>query len=150
MKYLFFIPSCFYGTHYKHDDKHFIYDLVRKICEAKYNSSPPPVLWGNGNQKRELIYVDDAVDIVLNSLNMNNEIINLSSEYCYSIKKYAKIICNIIDYDFKQVQFDVTKFVGAYEKSLVTDKIKDYEFTNPQSVLQEVCSYYIDNYMVKK
>jgi GDP-L-fucose synthase len=150
MKYLFFVPSCFYGTHYKQDDKHFIYDLIRKICEAKHNNAPPPILWGNGNQKRELIYVDDAVDIVFDSLNKNNEIINLSSKYCYSIKRYAKIICNIVDYDFSQIQFDVTKFVGAHEKSLVTEKIKDYCFTTPKDGLKSVSSYYMNNYMAKK
>lgn len=151
MEYSFYVPSCLYGANYDQGDKHFIYDILRKICDAKFNDNEPVTLWGNGHQKRELIYVDDAVDIVISQLTTtSNDIINLSTGNDYSIRHYAKVICDLIDYDFEKIEFDVTKFVGAREKKLVVDKIKDFSFTSPEEGLRVLADYYIDNYMEKK
>ena len=147
MKYLFYIPSCLYGPRYDKGDKHFIYDISRKICDAKYLNSPPPVLWGNGHQKRELIYVEDAVDVILKFLHKNNEIINLSTGVDYSIREYAKNICDIIDYDFDNIKFDLTKFVGAKQKKLVVEKIKGFGFIDPKAGLKNLIDFYTKNYM---
>ena len=149
MKYLFFVPSCLYGTDYDKNDKHFIYDILRKICDAKYVGSPTPVLWGNGHQRRELIYVDDAAEIVLKCLELENEVINLSTGKDYSIRDYAKIICKIVDYNFGNIEFDVTKFVGAREKKMAINKIKNSNFTKPEEALRSVINYYINNHMNK-
>jgi len=151
MNYTFYVPSCLYGPDYDKGDKHFIYDITRKICDAKYHNTEPVILWGNGHQKRELIFVEDAVDVVLESLTCkNNEIINLSTGKDNSIREYAKTICDIIGYDFKKIQFDVTKFVGAREKKLIVDKIKDFPFTYPPKGLKILSKFYIDNYMDEK
>ena len=72
----------------------------------------------------------------MSSLWKNNEIINLSTGKDNSIREYAKTICDIIGYDFKKIQFDVTKFVGAREKKLIVDKIKDFPFTYPPKGLK--------------
>jgi len=146
MKYLFFVPSCLYGTDYDYGDKHFIYDILQKICNGKFNDALP-VLWGNGHQKRDLILVDDAVEIILEYLKLENEIINLSTGKDYSIREYAKIICEIINYDFSNINFDITKFVGARQKKLVVEKIKDFNFTKPEDGLKKVINFYIKNYM---
>ena len=149
MKYLFFVPSCFYGANYDKDDKHFIYDILKKVCNAKYNNAPSPVLWGNGHQTRQLIFIDDAVNIVLDSLHLENEVINLSTGKDYSIRDYAKIICDIVDYNFDKIEFDVTKPVGAKEKKMIVNKIKNFNFTAPQGALDSVVDYYKKNYMKK-
>jgi GDP-L-fucose synthase len=146
MKYLFFVPSCLYGTEYDYGDKHFIYDILQKICNGKFNNTAPS-LWGNGHQRRDLILVDDAVDIILEYLEVENEIINLSTGKDCSIREYAKIICKIIDYDFNKINFDVTKFVGAQQKMLVVEKIKDFNFTNHEDSLRKIIDFYIKNYM---
>lgn len=150
MQYTFYVPSCLYGADYDKGDKHFIYDILRKICDAKFCGKEPVALWGNGHQKRELIFVEDAVDVVLSRLDASaNEIVNLSTGNDYSIRHYAKIICNLIDYEFNKIEFDVTKFVGAREKQLVVDKVKDFEFTPPEIGLKVLSDFYINNYMEK-
>jgi len=147
MKYLFFVPSCLYGPQYDEGDKHFIYDISRKLCDAKYLDTAPPILWGTGHQKRELIYVEDAVDIVINFLDRENEIINLSTGKDYSIREYAKNICDIIDYDFNNITFDLTKFVGAKEKKLIVEKVKNFDFIELKSGLKNLIDFYTKNYM---
>ena len=147
MKYMFYVPSCLYGPSYDKGDKHFIYDISRKLCDAKFLNSDPPTLWGDGHQKRELIYVEDAVNIILNFLHRENEIVNLSTGIDYSIREYAKNICEIIDYDFSNIKFDLTKFVGAKQKKLIVEKVKDHNFTDPKVGLTRMIEFYIKNYM---
>ena len=80
MKYSFLIPSVFYGPGYDLDDKHFIFDLIRKIVEAK-EGGPAVELWGDGTQTRELIFIEDAVNIIINAMVWNLDIVNLHLTY---------------------------------------------------------------------
>ena len=122
---------------------------MKKICNAKYNNETA-VLWGDGYQKRELIYVKDAVNILLEKLPIDNEIINLSSGQPHSMRKYASTICNLIDYDFSKIEFDTTKPVGAREKKFIINKLKNTVFTNIEEGIQDVIDFYINNYMEAK
>ena len=131
-----------YGPNYELEDKHFIFDLIRKICDAKYLNIEPVVLWGNGEQRRELIYVDDCVDIIINSLDKDNDVINLSTGNDNSIKDYARTICNIVDYDFNKIVFDENQFVGAKSKKIKNTKNKDFIFTDIQTGLVNTINYY--------
>ena len=152
MNYMFYVPSCLYGPNYREDDKHFIYDLIRKICTAESDPSKVATLWGDGHQRRELIYIEDAVDILLDNLERENEIINLSTGADHSIREYAMAICDSVGYNFDKIQFDPDQFVGAKQKKLVVncDKLKDCEFTSYKEGLQRTISYYTDNYAKSK
>jgi len=141
MKYVYFIPSTLYGEKYDLDDKHFIFDLIRKISGAK-ESGRPPVLWGTGDQRRDLLYSRDAIRLILSTLNTNNQVINLCSGNNYSIKEYAQIICDIIDFDFNKIEFDKNAFVGAMSKNLVNTFYKDAEFTSINEGLKNTIQYF--------
>src|SRR6185436_13243299 len=60
--YLTLVPSTLYGPGYHTDGRqmHFIFDLIRKILRGKIYGEKV-VLWGDGHQKRELIFIDDFV-----------------------------------------------------------------------------------------
>lgn len=151
MKYVYLIPSTMYGTDYDLKDKHFIFDLIRKICDAKYLGIEPVILWGTGEQRRELIYVNDCVDIIIDSMRKENEVINLSTGNDYSIKEYANKICDIINYDFNKIMFDTSQFVGAQSKKIENTKNKEFKFTNIDDGLAKTIEYYINNkYEIKK
>jgi GDP-L-fucose synthase len=147
MKYSFFIPSTLYGENYDLHDRHFIYDLIRKICTAKYKGEEPVVLWGTGDQRRELIYVRDAIKVILNKVNDDDRVINLSTGIDFSIKDYARTICDIVDYDFDKITFDTTKLVGAKEKKIYNGKIKDQDFTDLRDGLKKTVDFYLESYM---
>ena len=100
MDFRYLIPSVFYGPQYDLNDKHFIFDLIRKIVNAK-NGGDKVVLWGDGNQTRELIFINDAIDIILQSMSPSTpKILNLSSGKPYKLSKYAQTICDIVGYDY--------------------------------------------------
>jgi len=125
LNWVSYIPSTLYGPYY-HDDQrqmHFIFDLIKKILLGKYRGKNV-ILWGNGYQKREIIHVNDFVDIMLKTKGkLKNEVINIGSGKDYSIREFAKIICNIVDYDFKKIKFDTSKYIGAKSKILCVKKI---------------------------
>ena len=126
LKYLCAVPSTLYGSGYHTDGRqmHFIFDLIRKIMRGHlYNE--PVVLWGNGYQKRELVFVDDFVKILIElTQTCENEIINIGAGEEFTIRHFAQLICQKIGYDFNRIQFDTTKYVGAKSKCLNTDKLK--------------------------
>jgi GDP-L-fucose synthase len=126
MNYLYLIPSTLYGPDYHTDGRqsHFIYDLIRKILRGKlYNE--PVILWGDGEQRRELVFVDDFTEILL-ELNKKaaNEILNIGGGMDYSIKDFARIICDLTGYNFDTIQYDTTQYVGARSKILDVSKYR--------------------------
>jgi nucleoside-diphosphate-sugar epimerase len=143
MDYSYLIPSVFYGPEYDLHDKHFIFDLIRKIVNAK-NTGEKVVLWGTGDQTRELIYIEDAIDLILQSLTWKSKIVNLSSGKAYSLKEYAQTICDIVGYDFNLIEWDVTQFVGSRSKNLINNQLYDYKFTPLKDGLTKTIKYYED------
>jgi nucleoside-diphosphate-sugar epimerase len=141
MDYSYLIPSVFYGPEYDLHDKHFIFDLIRKIVNAK-NTGEKVVLWGTGDQTRELIYIEDAIDLILQSLIWKSKIVNLSSGKAYSLKEYAQTICDIVGYDFNLIEWDVTEFVGSRSKNLINNQLYDYKFTPLKDGLTKTIKYY--------
>lgn len=141
MDYSYLIPTVFYGPQYDLDDKHFIFDLIRKIVNAK-NGGDKVVLWGNGDQTRELIYIDDAISLIIESLTWDKKIINLSSGKVHSIKEYAQTICDIVGYDYNLIEWDLYAFVGSRHKNLINNHLKDYKFTSLKDGLVETIKYY--------
>jgi GDP-L-fucose synthase len=128
LKYLYIVPSTLYGPGYHTDGRqmHFIFDLIRKILRGKlYNE--PVILWGDGMQKRELVYVEDFVDIML-CLNdtCENEIINVGSGKEHTIRYFTKRICAHIEYNIDDITFDTKQYVGAKSKCLTIDKLRHY------------------------
>ena len=128
MKYLYLVPSTLYGPGYHTDGRqmHFIFDLIRKIIRGKEYGEKVE-LWGDGYQRRELVYIDDFINTLLNlSANTDNEIINIGAGEDYNIREFASKICEIAGYDFTSVTFDTTKYVGAKSKCLSVNKLKTF------------------------
>lgn len=127
MDYLCLVPNTLYGPGYHNDNRrsHFIFDVIKKIIGAKEGMGPV-TLWGDGHQKRELVFVDDFVQIMLElTSTQKNELINIGSGKEYSIREYADIICKHVGYDPSLIQYDTSKFVGAKSKYFNNEKLKE-------------------------
>ncbi len=125
LRYLYLVPSTLYGPGYHTDGRqmHFIFDLIRKLLVAK-TGGPPAVLWGDGHQKRELIYIDDFVDAAVRlTASVDNDIVNVGSGEEHAIREFAAAICTIVRYDSAQVKYDTAKYVGARSKVLNVSKL---------------------------
>ena len=125
LQWLCLVPSTLYGPRYHTDGRqmHFIFDLIRKILKAKHFGENA-VLWGDGYQRRELVYVDDFIDALkLLSLTESNSLVNIGGGEDYSIRDFAEIICDVSGTSTNLVKYDETEYVGARNKNLVIEKL---------------------------
>ena len=149
LKFLCLVPSTLYGPSYHTDGRqmHFIFDLIRKIIRgAKYGEQV--TLWGDGYQKRELVYVNDFVRAMLKlSDTCNNELINIGAGEEYTIRDFARAICQIVGYDETKIEYDVSKYVGAKSKFLDTAKLQkiipDLSYTPLKQGLNETIDWFM-------
>ncbi len=147
LKWLYFVPSTLYGPDFELDDNHFIFDFIRNCYNAKYNNEEF-IIWGDGTQRRELVYVSDAVDMMLGLLKENNQIFNIGAGVDYSINEFARMVCTAYQYDINLLKHDLTKYVGVKEKKLAIDKAinhskeKKYNKTTLQEGLLSCIEYY--------
>ncbi len=126
LSYLTVVPSTLYGPGYHTDGRqmHFIFDLIRKIIRGRLYDEPV-VLWGDGHQSRELIYIDDFVQILLQLAdNVDNELVNVGAGEEHTIRGFVALICAQVGYDPRRVQYDVGRYVGARSKCLRTEKLQ--------------------------
>jgi GDP-L-fucose synthase len=125
VKYLYLVPSTLYGPNYHTDERqmHFIFDLIRKITRGKIYGEPV-VLWGDGHQRRELMFVRDFVEIMVQlAATCENDIINIGAGEEFTIRYFAQLICEKVGYNFDAIQFDTSRYVGAESKCLVIGKL---------------------------
>ena len=125
LRYLCTVPSTLYGPGYHTDGRqmHFIFDLIRKILRGR-NLGETVVLWGDGHQKRELVFIDDFVNDLLQLVDTrDNDIVNIGNSEEFSIRHYAETICRLVGYDASQIRFDTTKYIGVKSKRLSIRKL---------------------------
>jgi GDP-L-fucose synthase len=126
LKYLFVIPSTLYGPDYHLDGRqmHFIFDLLRKIVDHK-TKGIPIILWGDGNQKRELIDVECFVRTMYQlALERDNDLFNIGGGTEYSIRTFAELLADIVGIEHSAISYDTSKYVGATSKFLIVDKLR--------------------------
>ena len=123
-----FVPSTLCGNYYHEDGRqmHFIYDLVRKILQAK-KTEEPAVLWGNGHQRREVVLVDEFCQGILEIVSADKgwgQVLNLGAGKDHSIREFVQTICRILEVDTSLIKYDESKYVGASAKCLSVQKIR--------------------------
>jgi GDP-L-fucose synthase len=126
LNWLCAVPSTLYGPGYHTDGRqmHFIFDLIRKILRGKYHGDPV-VLWGDGHQRRELVYLDDFIRTLLKINQIeSNSLINIGSGIDFSIREFAEQICSCVDFDPRLIEYDTSKYVGAKTKKLSIKKLE--------------------------
>jgi GDP-L-fucose synthase len=148
MKYLYLIPSTLFGPDYHTDGRqpHFIFDLINKILRGGQFDEPVK-LWGDGYQKRELVFVGDFVDAALQlAPRVHNEVVNIGSGEERSIRWYAERICRLVDYDPSNITYDTSRYTGVRSKQLSIRKLKrllpGLEMTPIDSALQMTVDWF--------
>ena len=77
--------------------------LARKIIISKLKNIDEIEVWGDGNQKRSFLYIDDCIDASLNLFNSSlRGPLNIGSEEMVTINEMINILENIADRKFKK------------------------------------------------
>ena len=107
------------GDNYDLENSHFLPALIKKIHNCKINKNKSLYLWGNGQTKRELIFVDDLANAIIYFLNKKTKknLINIGSGIEKTIDQYAKLICKIIGVKLK-IRYKNKSLTGTPRKLL--------------------------------
>ena len=101
--------------------------LCRKIINAKKNNDNKIDVWGDGEQTRSFLYIDDCIKGTMDVFNSDSsEVFNIGSEEQVSINQMIKMIEEIAEFDVKKnYQLDKPKGVRgrSSDNSYVTEKI---------------------------
>lgn len=126
LNWLTVVPSTLYGPAYHTDGRqmHFVFDLIRKILRGKHLGERVE-LWGNGYQKRELVYVEDFISALIDlSKRVSNEVVNIGAGQDFTIREFAEMISSQVGFNHNQISYDESKYTGARAKRLETTKLR--------------------------
>jgi GDP-L-fucose synthase len=117
------VPCNLYGPNdnFNPSSSHVIPALIKKVVEAQHNDSPSVSCWGSGNATREFLYVDDAAEAIVSSLNIDTQPnpINLGGGVEISIKDLMQKIVGLIGYK-GEIIWDASKPDGQPRRFLDT------------------------------
>lgn len=139
LSYLILRPSNVYGIGQNYNvNQGFISLAITKAIKDE-----EIVVWGDGENVKNYIYVDDVVSILDKLLlkNVNNEIFNISSDVNYSLNNILSIISQSINKELKikyvnSKEFDTKNILLSNEKMR---KIIDFDFTElPEGISRQI------------
>ncbi len=123
------MPCNLYGPNdnYNLENSHFLPALISKIYTANKKKKNFIKLWGTGNPKRELMFVDDLADACIYFLNKKTKesLINIGSGKEMKIINYAKYIIKHLNADLR-IKFDKSKPDGTPRKIVDISIAKKY------------------------
>ena len=111
--------------------------LTRKVIEAKLSGEHEMVIWGNGEQTRSFMFIDDCVEGIQRIMYSDiGEPINLGSNELVTINGLVDIIEEIAGIDLER-EYDMTKPQGVNGRNLDNTKIGGYLGWEPSTPLRE-------------
>lgn len=145
------MPCNLYGEGDNFDKKksHVVAGMIRRFHEAKVNNDSCIEIWGTGNARRELMYVDDFAEasLFLFENYKKSEFINAGTGSDVSIGELASIIKEIVGFK-GSIKFDPSKPDGMPRKLLNVDKIHELGWRHKLTLkegIEKTYRYYLDN-----
>lgn len=127
--------------------------LCRKVIESKINGKHQIDVWGDGNQTRSFLYIDDCVDAIIRLFESNfSDPINIGSEEKVSINELISIIENISNIKVRRnFQLDKPKGVnGRSSDNTLIRKILQWEYKYSLQKGMEKTYHWIENIYKEK
>lgn len=136
LRHLTLVPGTLCGPYYHEDGRqmHFIYDLARKILEAR-RSGGRATLWGDGRQRREILAVDDFTAAMLHLVAGDaawGGLVNVAAGADYTIREFAEVLCELVGLPEDRVEYDTSRYVGARAKRLEIARLETLLPWRPQ------------------
>lgn len=147
MKFLYLVPANIYGVgdHFSSDKAHVIPATILKFENAVKEKKNKISVWGNGEQIRDFIYLEDLCNIVSELVKnnyYNSEPINISTGIGVKIKDIIVKIREYMDLEEFEIEWQVDKPIGIPKKildnTLLMNIIKEYSFTNIDIGLKKI------------
>ena len=143
------------GDHFDPIRSHALGGLIKKIVDAKLNSSTVVEIWGTGNPIREWGYVEDAAEGIVVAMEKYNDIgiLNLGEGKGYTIREIAQTIKEAVDWEGEFV-FDSSRPDGAPRKILDVSRMRRVLAWEPKTPVKEgirkAVEWYAENIVQKE
>ena len=111
-----------YGPYDKYDleTSHVLPAMVRKFCEKRF----PLEIWGDGEDSRDLIHVDDVVEAVVRSLDCEGfNAYNLGAGRNHTVNEIVSLLCDIHGVT-PEITYVKNKPKMIKKRTVCVDKIK--------------------------
>lgn len=120
------MPTNLYGPNDNFDlnSSHVLPALIRKVHDAKINSSQTVTIWGTGSPRREFLHVDDLADASVFLMNNyeGEDIVNVGTGTDITIGNLAEMVKDVVEYK-GELAYDTSKPDGTPRKLLDVSKI---------------------------
>lgn len=124
MKVVVVRPGNAYGPYgdFKWETSHVIPALIRKVVE-RHN---PIEVWGDGNEIKDFIYVEDLVEGMLLAMEKIGSFdpVNIASGHPCTVKEVLKAILEADNYQDAKIVFDTSKPTMIPKRLIDTSKAK--------------------------
>ncbi len=145
------MPCNIYGQGDNFDPvtSHVVAALILKTHKAKIANVSELVMWGTGNARRELMYVDDLADGCFFMLNkpLSEQFVNLGTGNDVSMSELIEVICSVVGYRGKIV-YDTSKPDGMPQKLLDVSKAEELGWTYKtelQEGIEKTYQWFLNN-----
>ncbi|EFM39166.1 NAD dependent epimerase/dehydratase family protein [[Eubacterium] yurii subsp. margaretiae ATCC 43715] len=155
MKWVYLIPPNIYGPddHFDEENSHLIPATFKKFDKALNFRENSIEVWGDGTQIRDFVYVDDIVDILLQTIEDDNFLfkeLNLSTNVGVSVREIVEFIRSNLELDNIYIRYNPDKPTGALKKILdnssILKIIPRYKFKEFSDGIMETCLWYKKKY----
>ena len=151
MNFKCLMPCNLFGINDNYDleSSHFFPALIKKIYQAKKNNNKFIKVWGTGQPKRELMYVDDLADACIYFLKKKttHSLINIGSGKEKKIIDYVKFLKKKMNYK-GSIILDKSKPDGTPRKIIDSSIAKKYGW-KPKFSLLDGFNITIDDFKSK-
>jgi nucleoside-diphosphate-sugar epimerase len=125
-----------YGPHDSFaENSHVMGALIGKFVRAARSGQEAVEVWGDGQQEREFLFVEDAADgIVTAALKSQTDVLNLGTGQAYTIRHIAETIQGAADFGGR-IQYNPQRFVGVQKRMLdVTRARQELQWQAPTAI----------------
>jgi GDP-L-fucose synthase len=139
------------GDHFEEARSHALGALVMKFVEAERKKQPEVVVWGTGKPIREWLYIDDAVEVMLQALEIDFTVepINVGVGKGIAIMELAELIRQTTGYK-GQIVLDRTRPDGAPYKTMNNERLQQiFNWVPPTSLtdgIRQTVDWYKEHY----
>lgn len=148
------VPICSniygYGDNYDLNNSHVMSALVKKFVDARDDNDDKVEVWGDGNARREFIYVTDVCRAIIYFLEKINifSYFNLGSGLDISIKELANLIKEKVGFEGK-IEFN-PRFPNGMKQKLMSNSFLKQNGFECKVNIQEGIDIMIKEYEKKK
>lgn len=153
MKWVYLVPPNLYGPgdHFGQKDTHFVPATVKKFDDAISTGKNEITVWGDGSQMRDFLFIEDLVDVLEQTLEMDdydNEIINVATGCDTTVKEIVLLIKKYFGHEEVKINWDTTKPTGVGKKSLDNSKFMNinpnYQFTDIENGIRKTIEWHLN------